>query len=165
MPVRPPVFPLTFSSFLYADRLKRTGLSTGFPFPVQLGLLRRTPEACRSVHQASFSCSARSCTQIALSVPVCPPFLFFFCVHVVSVPFDSTHVWCQVSRVVFQQKYQSCSPPQGMFMRCVLRATEAHNLLEMWWCLTDGCLQRLAQSRGETSSNLTDDGLDDGGSL
>ena len=48
-----------------------------------------------------------------------------------------------------------------MFMRCVLHAKEAHNLLEMQRCLTDGGLQ----SRGETSSTLIDDGLDDGGSL
>ena len=48
-------------------------------------------------------------------------------------------------------------------MRCVLHATEAHNLLEMCWCLTDDGLQRLTQSRDETSSSLTDDGLDDGG--
>ena len=38
-------------------------------------------------------------------------------------------------------------------------------LLEMWWCLTDDGLQRLTQSRGETSSSLIDDGLDDGVSL
>ena len=36
-------------------------------------------------------------------------------------------------------------------------------LLEMWWCLTDDGLQSLTQSRGETSSSLADDGLDDGG--
>ena len=52
-----------------------------------------------------------------------------------------------------------------MFMRCVLHATDAYNLLQMWWCLTDDGLQRLTQSRGETSSSLTDDGLNDGGSL
>ena len=34
-----------------------------------------------------------------------------------------------------------------------------HTLLYMWWCLTDDGLQRLTQSRGESSS-LTDDGLD-----
>ena len=39
------------------------------------------------------------------------------------------------------------------------------SLLEMWWCLTDDGLQRLTQSRGKTSSSLTDDGLDDGGLL
>ena len=50
-------------------------------------------------------------------------------------------------------------------MRCVIHANEAHNLLEMWWCLTDDGLQRLTQSRGETSSSLTDDGSDNGGSL
>ena len=50
-------------------------------------------------------------------------------------------------------------------MRCVLRATGAHNLLKMWWYLTDDGRQRLTQSRGETSSSLTDDGLDDDGSL
>ena len=38
-------------------------------------------------------------------------------------------------------------------------------MLEMWWCLTVDGPQRLTQSRGETSSSLTDDGLDDGGSL
>ena len=38
-------------------------------------------------------------------------------------------------------------------------------MLEMWWCLTDDGLQRLTQSRGETSSSLNEDGLDDGGSL
>ena len=37
--------------------------------------------------------------------------------------------------------------------------------LEMWWCLADDGLQRSRQSRGETSWSLTDDGLDDGGSL
>ena len=40
-----------------------------------------------------------------------------------------------------------------------------YEVLEMWWCLTDDGLQRLTQSRGETSSSLTDDGLDDGGLL
>ena len=50
-------------------------------------------------------------------------------------------------------------------MRSVLHTAEAPNLLEMRWCLTDDGLQRLTQSRGETSSSLTDDGLDDGGSL
>ena len=45
-----------------------------------------------------------------------------------------------------------------MFMRFVLHANEAHNMLYMWWCLTDDGLQRLAQSP-------TDDGLGDGGSL
>ena len=39
------------------------------------------------------------------------------------------------------------------------------SMSEMWWCLTDDGLQRLTQSPGETSSSLTDDGLDDGGSL
>ena len=38
-------------------------------------------------------------------------------------------------------------------------------VVEMWWCLTDDGLQRLTQSRVETSLSLTDDGLDDGGSL
>ena len=38
-------------------------------------------------------------------------------------------------------------------------------LEKMWWCLTNDGLQRLTQSRGETSLSLTDDGLDDGGSL
>ena len=52
-----------------------------------------------------------------------------------------------------------------MFMSCVLHATEAHNLLQMWWWLIDEGLQRLTQSQGETSSSLTDDGLHDGGSL
>ena len=32
----------------------------------------------------------------------------------------------------------------------------------MWWCPTDCGLQRLTQSRGETSSSLTADGLDHG---
>ena len=50
-------------------------------------------------------------------------------------------------------------------MRFVLHATKAHNLLEMWWCLTDDGLSRLTRCRGETSSSLTDDGLDEGGSL
>ena len=40
-----------------------------------------------------------------------------------------------------------------------------NDLLEIWWCLTDDGLQRLTQSRGESSSSLTDDGLDDGGSI
>ena len=50
-------------------------------------------------------------------------------------------------------------------MRCVLHAPEAHNLLEMWWCLIDDGLHRLTQSRDETSKSLTDDGLDVGGSI
>ena len=40
-----------------------------------------------------------------------------------------------------------------------------HTLLLMWSCLTDDGLQRVTQSRGETSSSLTDDGLDHGESL
>ena len=64
-------YPLTglyfsyLNSILYADRLKRAGLSTGFPFLVQLVLVRKSPEACRLVHRAYFPRSARSCTQIA----------------------------------------------------------------------------------------------------
>ena len=50
-------------------------------------------------------------------------------------------------------------------MRCVLHATEARNLLKMWWCLPDDDLQKLTQSRGETSSSLADNGLDDSRSL
>ena len=143
MPTRSPYFPFySFSSILYADHLKRAGLSTGLRFLVQLVLVRRLLEACPSVYRAS---------------------LFF--VHVVLVPFDSTHVWFQVSCAMFQQNNQSCAPPQGMFMRCVLQATEAHNLLELSWCLTDDGLQRLTQRRGKTSSSLTGDGLNDGGLL
>ena len=53
------------------------------------------------------------------------------------------------------------------FRRSPFRGTQGTDtrLLEMWWCLTDEGFQRLTQSRGETSSSLTDDGLDDGGSL
>ena len=50
-------------------------------------------------------------------------------------------------------------------MHCALHAIEAHNLLEMWWCLANDGRQRLTQSRGETSSIMTDDGFDLGGSL
>ena len=50
-----------------------------------------------------------------------------------------------------------------LFRECTRARTTA--LLEMWWCLTDDGLQRLTQSRGETSSSLTDDGLDDSGLL
>ena len=35
------------------------------PFFFQLDLVRRSPEACRYVHRAFFSPSARSCTQMA----------------------------------------------------------------------------------------------------
>ena len=52
-----------------------------------------------------------------------------------------------------------------MFMHCLLHATGAHNLLEIQWCLTNDGLQRQAQSPGETSSSLTGDEIDDGGSL
>ena len=107
----------------------------------QLDLMRRSSEACRSVRRASF-----------------------FFVHLVPVPSDSTHILFQVFCVVFQQNHRSCAPPQGMFMRCVVQADKAHNLIKMWWCLTDDGLQRLTHSRGETSLSLTDDGLDDGGS-
>ena len=143
MPTRSPGFPFpSINSILFSDRLKRAGLSTGLPFLVQLDVVRRSLEACRSVRRAS---------------------LFF--VHVVPVPFDSTHVSFQVSWVVLQQSHQSCALPQGMFMRCVLHATEARNLLQMRWCLPDDDLQKLTQSREETSLSLADNGLDDSGSL
>ena len=40
-----------------------------------------------------------------------------------------------------------------------------YRVLKMWWFLAGNGHKRLTQSRGETSSSLTDDGLDDGGSL
>ena len=137
VPIYPPGFLLSFSSFLYADCLKRAGPSAGLPFLVQLDPVRRSPEACRSVRWASVFFvqldPVRRSPEACRSVRRAP----FFFVHVVPVPFDSTHVWFQVSCVVLQQNHQSCAPPQGMLMRCVLHANEAHNLLEMWWCLTD----------------------------
>ena len=80
MTTRSPGFALSsFSSILYADCLKRAALSTGILFLVKLVLVRRSPGACRSFHRASFSRSARSCTQIAWSVPVFHSgFLFSF---------------------------------------------------------------------------------------
>ena len=48
---------------------------------------------------------------------------------------------------------------------CCFGTPTIRKILDMWWCMTDDCLQRLRQSRGETSSTLTDDGLDDGGSF
>ena len=140
MTVCPPGFLFSFSSFLYADRLGHAGLSAGLPFLVQLDREHRSPEDCLSVRRASF-----------------------FVLHVVPVPFDSTHVSFQVSFVVFQKITSLViHRREGMFMCCVLHANEAHNFFNMWWCLTEDGLQRITRSRGETNSSMTDDGSDDG---
>ena len=60
------VFILALSSILSVGRLRRADPLDGyFFFFFQLDLVRRSPVACRSVHRASFSRSARSCMQIA----------------------------------------------------------------------------------------------------
>ena len=60
------VFILALSSILSVGRLRRADPLVGLSFfLLQLDLVRRSSEACRSVHRVSFSRSARSCTQIA----------------------------------------------------------------------------------------------------
>ena len=54
------------SSILSVGRLRRADPFAGLSFSFcQLDLVRRSPEACRSVHRGSFCRSARPCTQIA----------------------------------------------------------------------------------------------------
>ena len=60
------VFTPELSSILPVGRLRRANpLVWLFFFFFQLELVRKLPEACRSVHRTSFSRSARCCTQIA----------------------------------------------------------------------------------------------------
>ena len=59
------VFILALSPIVSVGRLRRADPLAGLPyFFLSLHLVPRSPEACRSVHRASFSRSARSCTRI-----------------------------------------------------------------------------------------------------
>ena len=60
------VFILALSSILSVGRLRRADPLAGLSFSFyQLDLVLKSSEACRSVHRASYSCSARCFTQIA----------------------------------------------------------------------------------------------------
>ena len=106
VPVCPPDYPVVSSiTILYADHLQRAGLSAGILFSFSSILYAdRLKLACLSAGRPFLR--ARCSSAVRLDSLLVPSFLR-------SVPAKST----------------VCAPPQGVFMRCVLHANEAHNLL------------------------------------
>ena len=130
---------------MFVNRLKRAGMSARLPLFVQLDLVRRSPEACRSVVQldlvrrslaacrparrASLYRSARflyvdRLKRVGISAGL--SFLRAPCYSAVRL---DTRLAPSFLVVVSQKNRQSCGPTQAVVMRYVLHANGAQNLL------------------------------------